>query len=626
MGVPLESSPESTLAVVLGASEFPNLGIRSDSGFLAAAEGFTAYLRDSIGYGLPEENLHFCFNFHRGTDALYQGIGDFAKTRIEDVRSRGHHVADVLVYYVGHGYVDNQQHYHLALRSTRQINYEYTSLTIEAVFREFTGVSNQVRLFLILDACFAGEVLKQFQAVSVIDPLAQQLREEPSRGSAVLCSSPPDLASLVLPDHSNTAFTSALTEVLRHGSSKHGRRLNLNEVRDLVHAQLMAKYQTKAVRPEVRPIKQQEGDISKRVGLFPNPAFKPILPQLSSRHHLGEDEAYAVILLNGANTPPGVYEDAMKIYRESFGMDQLTDAQEIAYWRFEYNSRYASTDDKFYLYALSDKGITCGFAMIAFMSEMNVAIVDYLVIAEAHRDGLIAFTEFYKGIKRHLESSNCEVAYAVAEIDVDHDSYESSKAVWEIFKWVNFSVVDLDYRGAPMTDKPLEPTKLALWSASGVLSLSPDNIRRIIYCIFDWNRRWCEQVMSTEELSVYLDTFKARLAHNESRLKGAQRVQLLEELPPRESNVDLSEYPSCFISYCNEDEDFAFKLAADLRNSSVECSFARHDRPIGANVWDGILNEIGKRDKILVILSAHSLPSCSIVSRPAVKPYSTVQQ
>jgi uncharacterized caspase-like protein len=272
MAVPLESSPESTLAVILGASEFPNLGIQSDNAFLAAAEAFTAYLQDSVGYGLPEKNLHSCFNFNRGTDALYQSIGDFAKARIEDLRSHGHDVADVLIYYAGHGYVDSQQRYHLALCSTRLINYEYTSLTVEAVFREFTGVSNQIRLFLILDACFAGEVLKQFQAISVIDPLARQLREEPSRGSAVLCSSPPDLASLVLPDHSNTQFTSALMDVLRNGSSQHRRRLNLNEVRDLVHSWLIAKYGTKAVRPEIRPIKQQEGDISTSVRLFPNPS------------------------------------------------------------------------------------------------------------------------------------------------------------------------------------------------------------------------------------------------------------------------------------------------------------------------------------------------------------------
>jgi len=54
----------------LGASKFPNLGIQSDQGFLSAAEAFTAYLQDTVGYGLPEKNLHSCFNFDHGTDAL----------------------------------------------------------------------------------------------------------------------------------------------------------------------------------------------------------------------------------------------------------------------------------------------------------------------------------------------------------------------------------------------------------------------------------------------------------------------------------------------------------------------------------------------------------------------------
>jgi hypothetical protein len=219
MAAPLKSSPESTLAVILGASEFPDLGMTSDNAFLAAAEAFTAYLRDASGYGLPEENLHNCFNFLGGIDALYRSVGNFAQNRIVDLQSQEYDVIDILIYYVGHGYADLKQRYHLALRSTRKVNYEYTSLTVDAIFREFTGVSNKLRLFLILDACFAGEVLKQLQSASVIDPLVQQLRQEkPTRGSAVLCSSPPDLASLTLSDHSNTQFTSALVAVLRSGA------------------------------------------------------------------------------------------------------------------------------------------------------------------------------------------------------------------------------------------------------------------------------------------------------------------------------------------------------------------------------------------------------------------------
>jgi TIR domain len=246
--------------------------------------------------------------------------------------------------------------------------------------------------------------------------------------------------------------------------------------------------------------------------------------------------------------------------------------------------------------------------MIAFMSEMNVVIVDYLVIAEAHRRGWDAFGAFYKGIKRNLQSRNIGIDYAIAEVDVDQDSYEDTKDVWDLYRWLKFRVVDLDYRGAPMTDNPLEPYKLALWSAHDSLSLSPNNVRRIIYCIFEWNKRWCEALMPPEEFAVYYHNFRARLAHNESQLNGATRIQLLEKLPPRESNVNSSEYPSCFISYSNEDNDFALKIEADLRNSGVECWIEPHNLPIGSKL-DEILIAIGKRDKLLAILSTASINS-----------------
>jgi Caspase domain len=128
-------------------------------------------------------------------------------------------------------------------------------------------------------------VLKQLQSASVIDPLVQQLRQEkPTRGSAVLCSSPPDLASLTLSDHSNTQFTSALVAVLRSGAPQGGRKLTLSDVRDLVYAQLVEKNGGSAVRPEIRAIAQQEGDVSRRVRLFPNP-YAPTFPG-GNRHAL----------------------------------------------------------------------------------------------------------------------------------------------------------------------------------------------------------------------------------------------------------------------------------------------------------------------------------------------------
>src|ERR671929_94080 len=66
---------------------------------------------------------------------------------------------------------------------------------------------------------------------------------------------------------------------------------------------------------------------------------------------------------------------------------------------------------------------------------------------------------------------------------------------------------------------------------------------------------------------------------------------------------------SCFISYSSRDEDFAQRLHADLQNKGVRCWFAPHDMPIGAKILGAIDEAIRLRDKVLLILSEHSIES-----------------
>ena len=66
---------------------------------------------------------------------------------------------------------------------------------------------------------------------------------------------------------------------------------------------------------------------------------------------------------------------------------------------------------------------------------------------------------------------------------------------------------------------------------------------------------------------------------------------------------------SCFISYSSKDQDFAERLHADLQNKGVRCWFAPHDMPIGAKIIDAIDEAIRLRDKVLLILSEHSVAS-----------------
>jgi uncharacterized protein YjbI with pentapeptide repeats len=81
----------------------------------------------------------------------------------------------------------------------------------------------------------------------------------------------------------------------------------------------------------------------------------------------------------------------------------------------------------------------------------------------------------------------------------------------------------------------------------------------------------------------------------------------IESLPSL-LNQAIQHY-SCFISYSAKDDDFAKRIRADLQNSGVRCWFAPHDMPIGGKIRDEIDAAIRLRDKVMLVLSKHSIQS-----------------
>jgi TIR domain len=82
---------------------------------------------------------------------------------------------------------------------------------------------------------------------------------------------------------------------------------------------------------------------------------------------------------------------------------------------------------------------------------------------------------------------------------------------------------------------------------------------------------------------------------------------LIEYLPSL-FNQPIQHY-SCFISYSSKDDEFANRIHADLQNKGVRCWFAPHDLPIGGKILDEIDAAIRVREKIVLILSEHSINS-----------------
>ena len=69
------------------------------------------------------------------------------------------------------------------------------------------------------------------------------------------------------------------------------------------------------------------------------------------------------------------------------------------------------------------------------------------------------------------------------------------------------------------------------------------------------------------------------------------------------------EYYTCFISYSSRDQAFADRLYTDLQSKGVRCWFAPEDMKIGDKFRQRIDESIRQHDKLLLILSVHSVAS-----------------
>lgn len=69
------------------------------------------------------------------------------------------------------------------------------------------------------------------------------------------------------------------------------------------------------------------------------------------------------------------------------------------------------------------------------------------------------------------------------------------------------------------------------------------------------------------------------------------------------------EFYSCFVSYSSKDQEFVERLHADLQSHGVRCWFAPEDLRIGDPFRQRIDEAVRFREKLLIVLSQHSVQS-----------------
>ena len=84
---------------------------------------------------------------------------------------------------------------------------------------------------------------------------------------------------------------------------------------------------------------------------------------------------------------------------------------------------------------------------------------------------------------------------------------------------------------------------------------------------------------------------------------------IIEAIPSLIGSLNPIDYYSCFISYSSKDQAFAERLYADLQSKGVRCWFAPEDMDIGDKIRPRIEESIRLYDKLLLVLSEHSIAS-----------------
>ncbi len=285
----LPPSPQTTLGILLGASEWQSPTLQDSRAFARSAHKVRDYFLHSGPFKMPPENWKDLFDTSLGSfNEIDQEIGDFLGKRQAAMEQMGTPARDLIVYYIGHGAFafGSEQEYLLTIRRTRDENLRASSIPFPALAETLKTKARQLRRILILDCCFAGAALKYMQsageqvaflkAISALEMKSKSIgRGLPQKGTTLICSSSHDEASLFFPDGRGTMFSEALIRTLLRGNAGQPEKsyLSVDDLKGEIIDTVAKVSQGKGPLPNFHSPDQSEGDVAS-VRLFPNPRAK----------------------------------------------------------------------------------------------------------------------------------------------------------------------------------------------------------------------------------------------------------------------------------------------------------------------------------------------------------------
>jgi hypothetical protein len=247
--------PESSRVVLIGVADYDHLpplpAVRNN--LAALADFFTS----APGWGLPSEHCTVVTDPGQSSEfinPIQQAVAEATDT--------------LLVYYSGHGHLDDELRYSVSVTGSRQ-DEPWTCLPY-AWLKSVLIQTRAERRVVILDSCFSG------QAHGLMADAADAVRlQVATTGAVVISSARHDLPALAPIGETYTAFTGELLQVLTHGIAGGPAEISI----DAAYAHVKT-----ALAARGRPAPDRTGtDTSGALVIARNPGFRPHTPTAAPR-------------------------------------------------------------------------------------------------------------------------------------------------------------------------------------------------------------------------------------------------------------------------------------------------------------------------------------------------------
>jgi len=244
----------TTLAILFGASAFPDADLPAYASFGRSVERFKSYLLESLA--VQPDNIFNLFDSDAWPGELGDSIEEWMKARKQACG-----VSDVFFFYVGHGVVDSGAFRMASRRTGRGYKVTNSSLSSKTLKDVLYRSASEANFYVVLDCCYAASAHQDFQ-------------DTPSKSPAVLYTAAgARIEAIAKEDEPYTRFSDALFAALTQGVEGTDEHLSFRQLETTVDDIYRQRHPNEFVKPQLGAPNAPLVNVLE-LPVFPNPGFE----------------------------------------------------------------------------------------------------------------------------------------------------------------------------------------------------------------------------------------------------------------------------------------------------------------------------------------------------------------